>query len=191
MPYDSAATKKRLLDAALDEFAERGLAGARVDRIAEKACANKQAIYAYFGSKEDLFRCVLQERCESALEAVPLDASDLPAFVAGVFDHLVENPKSVRMMLWRQLELPDEAEHDAVAAKVQALAAAHELGVPPRQCAEDLFTILLGLSMAWFTCAPGQQAAKGAAAQQRLHAFRRSLIASTEAIVKTMTKKKR
>ncbi|KYF79622.1 hypothetical protein BE17_46795 [Sorangium cellulosum] len=58
-------------------------------------------------------------------------------------------------------------------------------------CAEDLFTILLGLSMAWFTCGPGQQAATGAAAQQRLHAFRRSLLASTDAIVKTMTQKKR
>ena len=56
MAYDSAATRARLLDAAHSEFAERGLAGARVDRIAAAAQANKQAIYAYFGSKEQLFR---------------------------------------------------------------------------------------------------------------------------------------
>ncbi|WP_437317001.1 TetR family transcriptional regulator [Sorangium sp. So ce385] len=191
MPYDSAATKKRLLDAALDEFAERGLAGARVDRIADKASANKQAIYAYFGSKEDLFRSVLEERCKSVFDAVPFDPSDLPAFVAGVFDHLVENPKSVRMMMWRQLELPDEAEHEAAAAKVCALGAAHELGVTSKQCAEDLFVLLLGLPMAWFTFASSQPAARGAAAQQRLHAFRRSMIAAAEAIVKTMAEKKR
>lgn len=51
MAYDSAATRARLLDAAHAEFAERGLAGARVDRIAAAAQANKQAIYAYFGSR--------------------------------------------------------------------------------------------------------------------------------------------
>ncbi|WP_437506604.1 hypothetical protein [Sorangium sp. So ce1099] len=45
--------------------------------------------------------------------------------------------------------------------------------------------------MAWFTFASSQPAARGAAAQQRLHAFRRSMIAAAEAIVKTMAEKKR
>jgi AcrR family transcriptional regulator len=44
LPYDSA-TRARLLDAAYAEFSERGLAGARVERIAAVASANKQAIY--------------------------------------------------------------------------------------------------------------------------------------------------
>ncbi|WP_441289662.1 TetR/AcrR family transcriptional regulator [Sorangium sp. KYC3313] len=191
MRYDSAATKKRLLDAALDEFAERGLAGARVDRIAERASANKQAIYAYFGSKEGLFRSVLDERCQIAFDAVPFDPSDLPAFVAGVFDHLVENPKSVRMMMWRQLELPDEAQHDVATAKVQELAEAYDLGATPKPCAEDLFVLLLGLSMSWFSFAPSQPVAKGSAAEQRLHAFRRSLVTAVDAVVKAMATKKR
>jgi AcrR family transcriptional regulator len=43
---DSAATKERLLAAATDEFAAHGIAGARVDRIAAAARANKQLIYA-------------------------------------------------------------------------------------------------------------------------------------------------
>ncbi|WP_437530111.1 TetR family transcriptional regulator [Sorangium sp. So ce726] len=191
MPYDSAATKKRLLDAALDEFAERGLAGARVDRIAERASANKQAIYAYFGSKEDLFRSVLEERCQSTFDAVPFDPSDLPAFVAGVFDHFVENPKTVRMMIWSQLELPEAVGHDVGTAKVQELAAAYDLGATQKPCAEDLFIILLGLSMAWFTCAPNQLAAKGSAGEQRLHAFRSSLVMAAGAVVKAMAKEKR
>ena len=54
-PRDSAATKRRILDAATAEFAHFGLAGARVDRIAERAGANQQLIYAYFRSKEELF----------------------------------------------------------------------------------------------------------------------------------------
>ncbi|XXY44485.1 hypothetical protein WME91_31220 [Sorangium sp. So ce269] len=50
-----------------------------------------------------------------------------------MLDYLVEDPKSVRMMMWRQLELPDEAEHDAATAKVHALGAAHDLGVTSRR----------------------------------------------------------
>eukprot|EP01037_Dinobryon_pediforme_P025723 gene25723-27980_t len=55
------ATRKRILKAAKDEFAKRGLAGARIDTIAEKAKANKGMIYHYFGGKEDLFRVILEE----------------------------------------------------------------------------------------------------------------------------------
>ena len=56
---DAEATKARLLAAATAEFAAYGVAGARVDRIAGAAQANKQLIYAYFGSKDDLFDAVL------------------------------------------------------------------------------------------------------------------------------------
>src|SRR5947209_5333071 len=47
-------TKRRLFDAAVEEFADHGIAGARVDRIASRACANKQLIYAYYGDKQQL-----------------------------------------------------------------------------------------------------------------------------------------
>src|SRR4051812_5313124 len=97
VPYDSTATKKRLLDAAFDEFAERGLAGARVDAIALAAAANKQAIYAYYGSKGGLFRAVLAERCDSALASVPFVAEDLAGFAMGLFEHLVEDPRILRL----------------------------------------------------------------------------------------------
>ncbi len=56
----AAATKRRILEAALAEFAEKGLAGARVDEIADRAGVNKRMIYAYFGSKEDLWLTVLE-----------------------------------------------------------------------------------------------------------------------------------
>jgi AcrR family transcriptional regulator len=57
---DPEATKQRVLDAAKVEFARYGLAGARVDAIADRAKANKQMIYHYFGSKQDLFLAVLE-----------------------------------------------------------------------------------------------------------------------------------
>ncbi|MFD6108194.1 TetR/AcrR family transcriptional regulator, partial [Nocardia salmonicida] len=49
------ATKARILQAATDEFATYGIAGARVDRIAKTAGANKNLIYIYFGGKDQLF----------------------------------------------------------------------------------------------------------------------------------------
>lgn len=56
----AAATRQRILDAALAEFAEKGLAGARVDEIALRAGANKRMLYAHFGSKEELWLVVLE-----------------------------------------------------------------------------------------------------------------------------------
>jgi AcrR family transcriptional regulator len=58
------ATRQRILDAALTEFAAHGLAGARVDDIALRADANKRMLYAYFGSKEDLWIAVLEAAYE-------------------------------------------------------------------------------------------------------------------------------
>lgn len=56
----AAATRQRILDAALAEFADKGLAGARVDEIAARSGANKRMLYAHFGSKEDLWLAVLE-----------------------------------------------------------------------------------------------------------------------------------
>lgn len=56
----ASATRQRILDAALVEFAAKGLAGARVDEIALRAGANKRMLYAHFGSKEDLWLVALE-----------------------------------------------------------------------------------------------------------------------------------
>jgi AcrR family transcriptional regulator len=56
----ASATRQRILDAALAEFAEKGLAGSRVDEIAARAGANKRMLYAHFGSKEELWLTVLE-----------------------------------------------------------------------------------------------------------------------------------
>src|SRR5437588_842287 len=56
---DSEAAKARLLQAATDEFATYGIAGARIDRIGAAAKVNKAQIYTYFGNKDQLFDVVL------------------------------------------------------------------------------------------------------------------------------------
>lgn len=55
MPTKSELTREKILQAALHEFSVHGLAGARVDRIAEEAGVNKAMIYYHFESKEALF----------------------------------------------------------------------------------------------------------------------------------------
>lgn len=80
---DAEATQKRILAAAKREFSRLGLGGARVDDIAEKANANKRMIYHYFGSKEDLFKKVLEDAYQDIRAAESkLDLKGLPAEVA-------------------------------------------------------------------------------------------------------------
>ncbi|HVP08043.1 MAG TPA: TetR/AcrR family transcriptional regulator [Burkholderiales bacterium] len=59
---DPEKTQERILLAATDEFARHGLGGARVDRIAARAGANKRMLYYYYGNKDDLFLAVLESR---------------------------------------------------------------------------------------------------------------------------------
>lgn len=66
---DADRTQQTILVAARDEFALYGLAGARVDRIAERADINKRLIYYYFKSKDDLFLAVLENAYAHIREA--------------------------------------------------------------------------------------------------------------------------
>jgi AcrR family transcriptional regulator len=59
-PRSADRSQKDILAAALTEFAEHGLGGARMDRIAERARVNKRLIYYYFENKESLFLAVLE-----------------------------------------------------------------------------------------------------------------------------------
>jgi len=76
---DSERTQAAILVAATREFAQHGLGGARVDRIAAGARTNKRMLYYYYGSKEALFVAVLEEtyasirRAEKALSLLDVD----------------------------------------------------------------------------------------------------------------------
>lgn len=104
MVRDAQATKRRLLQAASQEFAERGIAGARVDRIAAAAGSNKAQIYTYFGSKDALFDAVFAEMVIATVEEVPIDPRDFPGYAGKLFDHAIAHPEQFRIVLWDQLE---------------------------------------------------------------------------------------
>src|SRR5437870_3642452 len=63
-----ARTRQALLDAAAEVFARRGFGGASLDEIAEAAGYTKGAVYSNFGSKDQLFLAVLQDRMRSQVE---------------------------------------------------------------------------------------------------------------------------
>lgn len=76
---DPDQTRARILEAARKEFAQHGLGGARVDRIALESGANKRMLYYYFGSKDDLFLAVLEatyEHIRGEERALRLDELD-------------------------------------------------------------------------------------------------------------------
>lgn len=102
---DAEATKARILKAAKKEFAKNGLGGARVDEIADRAQANKRMLYHYFGSKEDLFRIVLEEAymgIRSAEQKLDLErlapTKALEALVRFTWQYYLKNPEFVTLV---------------------------------------------------------------------------------------------
>jgi TetR/AcrR family transcriptional regulator len=102
---DPAGTRQKLLTAARREFAQSGLAGARVDEIAARAGVNKQLVYHYFGDKDALYLAVLewvyeeiraQER-KLNLEGLPPERA-IRKLIEGSFDHLAAHPDFIVLL---------------------------------------------------------------------------------------------
>ncbi|MFH8805106.1 TetR/AcrR family transcriptional regulator [Streptomyces sp. NPDC017936] len=154
MPPDATETKRRLKKAAVEEFAGYGLAGARVDRIAEKAKANKRSIYMHFGTKEELFDMVVADSMVELAKAVSIDASSLPEYAGELFDRLEQRPHVRRLYLWAGLERqrPIDAEVAEYRRNVAAIEAAQAAGrVRTDIPATELLAMTVALVMSWET----------------------------------------
>ena len=100
-----------ILDVATSEFSEKGLSGARIDKIAAATQTSKRMIYYYFGSKEGLYLAVLEEsyRRMRSIEA-QLDLDELPPedalrrLVGFTFDHHHSNPGYIRLVMSENME---------------------------------------------------------------------------------------
>jgi AcrR family transcriptional regulator len=86
---------EEILDAAMDMFAQRGLAGARVEDIAEAAGVSKGTLYLYFKSKEELFKEAVRSKVRRTLEGLSAaappggDPGDrLDRFITAYWAHL-------------------------------------------------------------------------------------------------------
>jgi AcrR family transcriptional regulator len=121
---EAECTKRRILAAALREFSAKGISGARVDTIAEQARANKRMLYYYFGSKEGLFRAVLNQRLTEKIPDPPTPDPPPhpgpPPSLEALDDRMAAAPDYVRLLMWEALERGDCVQVEAETSRRQA-----------------------------------------------------------------------
>lgn len=183
-PRDAEATRQRIFEAASAEFAERGLAGARIDAIAERAGANKQLIYAYFGGKQELFGEVLRRQLDELVEEAEVDPDRFAEYAARVFDWHAEHPQLVRLLIHEGLHhgsgaVPSEEARVAHnRAKVSKVRAAQKRGtldstVDPR----DLIMLVIALATSAYALPQVARMVEGGDPHSpRAHARRRAAV---------------
>ena len=156
---DAEAARADILAVATEEFSRKGLDGARVDEIADRTHTVKRMIYYYFGSKDGLYRAVLERAYEDirSLEAsLDLDSYSPPealrVLVGVTFDYHNEHPDFVRLVMNENIHHGDHIGQLAIikARKGTVLTMLRKLidrGVAARTFRKDLDPIELHMSI--------------------------------------------
>ncbi len=126
-----------ILDVALVEFAEKGLAGARIDEIAAATQTSKRMIYYYFGSKEGLYLAVLEASYKAMRDTegeLHLDdlapEAALRRLVEFTFDHHLHSEPYIRVVMTENMQ------RGAYMAQSQSI---QQLNVPAISAIEQLY----------------------------------------------------
>ena len=126
-----------ILDVALVEFAEKGLAGARIDEIAAATQTSKRMIYYYFGSKEGLYLAVLEASYKAMRDTegeLHLDDLEpqaaLRRLVEFTFDHHLHSEPYIRVVMTENMQ------RGAYMAQSQSI---QQLNVPAISAIEQLY----------------------------------------------------
>lgn len=161
MAWDTEGTQRRLLDAALSEFAARGLDGTTVAAIAERAGVNKERLYSYFGDKKALWQLVLSQQLERLASEVALTGAgldDIGEFAGATFDYHAANPELSRLLQWEGLQggaPADEAGRTAhYREKVERFASAQREGVLDGSLDPDHLVFAIIALAAWWQTVP-------------------------------------
>ncbi|NGM51322.1 TetR/AcrR family transcriptional regulator [Caulobacter sp. 602-2] len=129
----SEARPGEIVQAALEVFAERGFAGARLDEIAAKAGISKGALYLYFETKDDIFRAVVREavapnldRVEAVLAQATLPFPDLLRMVFAQVVQLIGTSRLgavAKLVIGESRNFPELARvwHDEVVSRALSL----------------------------------------------------------------------
>ncbi|WP_181785988.1 TetR family transcriptional regulator [Streptomyces phytophilus] len=149
-----AATYQRIVEAATREFAQYGIAGARVERIVAAARTNKAQLYGYFGNKDQLFDAIFFASLERITNVVPIDADDLADWAVRLYDEYLSRPDLIRLATWARLErrpvghlVADHERYDD--RKLRAVAEAQAAGRIRQGAPFDLMAMVIAMSMAW------------------------------------------
>jgi AcrR family transcriptional regulator len=165
MAWDVEGTKRKILDAATHEFADRGPDGTTIERIAKLAKVNKERVYNYFGGKPELFAQVLREQLAVAAQTVALQSDDpgsVSEYTGRLFDYHRQNPVLVRLLLWEALgyteEVPDEhLRRESYGTKTALIGAGQAKGTVTDEFPPDVLNFLL-LAVAGYWAAMPQVA---------------------------------
>lgn len=177
-----AATHRRILDVATREFAEHGIAGARIERIVATARTNKAQLYSYFGSKDGLFDAIFFASLDRIVNVVPIDAGDLADWAVRLYDEYLRRPDLIRLATWARLErrpaghLVDDADRRDD-AKLRAIAEAQAAGRVRQGDPFDVLAVVIAMSMAWSPVSNVYAAAADEPAE--VHDRRRALLRDT------------
>jgi len=137
MPDDAPRWRRRkearpgeIIDAALEVFAEKGFAAAKLDNVARRAGISKPTLYLYFETKEEIFRAVARAAVASLLEALESQPEGPDAPFAQLAPKLLSRaagmmmggrvPAIARMVVGESRNFPDLARiwHDDVVTSV-------------------------------------------------------------------------
>lgn len=120
-------SRQEILAAAEQQFGEKGFYGARIDAIAQQSGLNKNMLYIYYGSKEELYRQVLlnmysrMEEVERHLLKSSLEGAELIAELIGAYyDFLEQNPSFVNILMSENLmqgQFLKQLPHECIARK--------------------------------------------------------------------------
>ncbi len=114
---DAERTRQRILDAAVEEFAAKGYAGARVAEIARRAGVNAQLIAYYFDGKQGLYD-TLRERWESTEAIFAAPEQPFATLITGYLNAVCDQPSWARLLIWQALgdgsQRPDTEASQAV-----------------------------------------------------------------------------
>lgn len=161
MAWDTEGTRRRLLDAATAEFAERGRDGTTLTRIATRAGVNKERVYAYFGDKQALWETVLTAELERLAASVRLQGvglDDIGEFAGATYDFHAAHPHLARLLQWEGLQggppAAAEQRHAHYRDKVARFAQAQSDGVLDGSLDADHLVFAIIALAAWWQTVP-------------------------------------
>jgi TetR/AcrR family transcriptional regulator len=173
-------TRREILDAAIQEFASEGVAGARTDSIAQAAGVNKALLYYYFGDKEALYAAALEtvfSGLMSELHAVLQGSQDpgekILLYALSHFDYIAGHREYGRLlqheMMRAQTGRSEHMQHmvhrffkPLLQELSQVLATGATAGVFRRLDPIQFIVSLTGINVFYFISAPIQSGMGGA-----------------------------
>lgn len=162
MAWNTEGTKRKILDAAMTEFAKFGPDGTTLERVARLAGVNKERVYNYFGDKRTLFSAVLRNELAKVALALPITSfavENIGDYAGRAYDYHLDNPELSRLLHWEGLTFDDEVPNEEQRReyyryKIQAVADGQREGKITQALEADHLAFLVLSLAGWWSAVP-------------------------------------